>query len=605
LSRRRFLRGAALGAAWAAGGSVVPLNSTAGSGPPKSLRRSRRQTVAVFGGGVAGLTAAHELAERGFDVTVYERRAWGGKARSVEVAGSATGGRRPLPGEHAYRAEFGCYQNVPDTMRRIPFRSNPNGVFDNMVECPLALFARADKHDLILPFSRIPEPQDYEPRRVLDLLVGLLIDMELPPAAVAHLANRLLVFMSSCDARRLGQWERTSWRDFIGADRFGDDYDRIFGQLWEFVQGTKAVETSAKYPAWFLEIWFLYGMLGRGTNGPPMRVLDLPTNEAWIDPWLTRLAELGVTLRLGYSVEGLELRGEEIAGAIVTGPSGPQTIVADWYVCALPVERARALWTPEILAAAPSLEAMSRFRVAWYNGIQFFLRERAEIVEGIFACADSPWVASGVTQAQFWPVDFASRYGDGTVRDKLSAVLSSWDSPGIVYGKPPRDCTVDELVRDFWEQIKRNVNNPGEAPRLTDQMLHSWQLDPGLVVRDDHVVANEDPLVVPAVGTEQYRPAPTTGIPNLLLCGDYLDGLWEVANMETACCNGRRVAAAIVEQARPNETPVGVFKPYRPPEWEPFKRIDEERWRLGEPNLFDVDPMGTDVRELLRRQGIA
>jgi FAD dependent oxidoreductase/OmpA family len=31
-----------------------------------------RTTVAVFGGGITGLTAAHELAERGFDVTVYE-----------------------------------------------------------------------------------------------------------------------------------------------------------------------------------------------------------------------------------------------------------------------------------------------------------------------------------------------------------------------------------------------------------------------------------------------------------------------------------------------------------------------------------------------------
>ncbi len=45
-------------------------------------------TVAVLGGGVAGLSAAHELAERGFTVTVYEQRdAPGGKAvkDAVEV----------------------------------------------------------------------------------------------------------------------------------------------------------------------------------------------------------------------------------------------------------------------------------------------------------------------------------------------------------------------------------------------------------------------------------------------------------------------------------------------------------------------------------------
>lgn len=36
--------------------------------------RDPKPTVAVLGAGIAGLTAAHELALRGFDVTVYEYR---------------------------------------------------------------------------------------------------------------------------------------------------------------------------------------------------------------------------------------------------------------------------------------------------------------------------------------------------------------------------------------------------------------------------------------------------------------------------------------------------------------------------------------------------
>jgi len=61
-------------------------------------------TVAVLGGGVGGLSAAHELVERGFDVRVYESRAlFGGKARSFGVPGSGTGGRADLPAEHGFR----------------------------------------------------------------------------------------------------------------------------------------------------------------------------------------------------------------------------------------------------------------------------------------------------------------------------------------------------------------------------------------------------------------------------------------------------------------------------------------------------------------------
>jgi uncharacterized protein with NAD-binding domain and iron-sulfur cluster len=48
-------------------------------------------SVAVLGGGVGGLSAAHELAKRGFKVGVYEaREVFGGKARSIPVPDSGT-----------------------------------------------------------------------------------------------------------------------------------------------------------------------------------------------------------------------------------------------------------------------------------------------------------------------------------------------------------------------------------------------------------------------------------------------------------------------------------------------------------------------------------
>src|SRR6187402_616138 len=119
-----------------------------------------KPTVAILGGGVGGLSAAHELAERGFAVTVYERQAtFGGKARSMSVPGSGTGGRKDLPGEHGFRFFPGFYKHITDTMRRIPFGGGGASCADNLVLATRILLARAGKADPLW-VARFPENLD-------------------------------------------------------------------------------------------------------------------------------------------------------------------------------------------------------------------------------------------------------------------------------------------------------------------------------------------------------------------------------------------------------------------------------------------------------------
>ena len=86
--------------------------------------------VAIFGGGMAGLIAAHELVERGFQVSIYEKRpTCGGKARSLAVPDAPAKG---YPGEHGFRFFPSFYRHLPDTMSRIPFGTGH--VTDNLQE---------------------------------------------------------------------------------------------------------------------------------------------------------------------------------------------------------------------------------------------------------------------------------------------------------------------------------------------------------------------------------------------------------------------------------------------------------------------------------------
>ncbi len=62
------------------------------------------QRVAILGGGVGGLTAAHELVERGFEVVLFERNdLLGGKSRSNTKPRTGVNGLKDLPGEHGFR----------------------------------------------------------------------------------------------------------------------------------------------------------------------------------------------------------------------------------------------------------------------------------------------------------------------------------------------------------------------------------------------------------------------------------------------------------------------------------------------------------------------
>jgi uncharacterized protein with NAD-binding domain and iron-sulfur cluster len=117
--------------------------------------------VIILGGGVGGLSAAHELIERNtsshkFDIEIYEKdpNIPGGKARSLPVPNSGIGGRRNLPAEHGFRFFPDFYQHITDTMKRIPFRND--SVFHNLVDTSRLLIGRAN-HEPFVAISRFPQ----------------------------------------------------------------------------------------------------------------------------------------------------------------------------------------------------------------------------------------------------------------------------------------------------------------------------------------------------------------------------------------------------------------------------------------------------------------
>src|SRR5688500_14577587 len=204
------------------------------------------RTVAVLGGGVGGLSAAHELSERGFDVAVYEaRELCGGKARSFGVPGTGTGGREDLPAEHGFRFFPGFYRHVPDTMRRIPLAGGRT-VADRLTGATRILLAQADGRNELVSGAHLPE--SLEDLGVLSrFLYALMTSLGIPPHEHALLLERLLTLLTSCDERRLGQWEYESWWAFVRADDRSEPFRRFLADgLTRTLVAARAREISAR-----------------------------------------------------------------------------------------------------------------------------------------------------------------------------------------------------------------------------------------------------------------------------------------------------------------------------------------------------------------------
>lgn len=583
LTRRSVLRGAGVAAASTALSTVGPLS------PGFAATRNR---VAILGGGMSGLAAAHELADRGFEVTVYERKALGGKARSMGVAGTAAGGRRELPGEHGFRFFPGFYQHIPDTMARIPFGSNSNGVADNLVSAPLPLFPRAGGRIDGQLFGFIPDPRQLSnPNNVIRLIrdewLGRTAVM---PNEATVFATRLVVYLTSCDERRLGQWEKTSWWDFVHAENYSEEYRTVAARgLTRALVAAKEEAASTRTIGNMAEA-FLYAIAGLGTDGRHAdMVLNGPTNEVWIDPWLELLRSKGVRFDVGTTVAGLDVDANGIRSVRATSATGaPVTIEADWYVSAMPVERVQPLLSGPVLNADPSLERLHRLTGDWMNGIQYYLRRPVALTKGHLAFLDSPWSLTGLTQAQFWTNPFAATYGDGEAVDCLSIDISDWATPGILYGKPARECTREEIAAEVWAQMKAHLEDTGETV-LPDDILHSWHLDPAIqwdAPRGENT--NDEPLLINTVNSWKDRPTARTAIPNLFLAGDYLRTNVDLATMEGANEAGRQAANAILAASGSTKAPARIYGMYRPPEWEALKLVDKSLYKLGLRNTFDI-----------------
>ena len=552
-------------------------------------------SVIVLGGGVAGMTAAHELIERGFEVIVLERRdIAGGKARSIPVADTGQGTPAheladkgisslydKIPGEHGFRFFPGFYKHVIDTMRRIP-SFDGRKVADHLVST-----SRVGITQYGMPMFRIPTRFPKNPPDAGGFLRAVLLSfgpvVDISPEEFAFFGARFWQLLTSCKQRRLAEYERTSWWEFVDADQRSASYQKFLATgFTRSLVAAKARKASARTVG-DMFVQMMLTMLNP-TAGTTDRVLDAPTNLAWIDPWRDYLEARGVRYVTQAEVEAILCDAGRISGVAVNNNGASKVWRGDYYVAALPLERIAPMINEQMLAADPTLANLSVLapNVEWMNGLQFYLRTDLPTTHGHVIHIDTPWALTSISQVQFWESIVFSQVSDKEVRGVLSVDVSDWTAPGS-NGYPAMQCSREEVVRETWEQLKRSVN--GETELLRDEDLHSWFLDPD--IRDDDArpgfLQNSEPLFVNLIDTWRLRPEATIAIPNLFLASDYVRTNTDLATMEGANEAARRAVNGLLDAVEFDGDRCEIWPLHEPEFLAPWRLYDEGRFRAGLP----------------------
>jgi uncharacterized protein with NAD-binding domain and iron-sulfur cluster len=424
----------------------------------------------------------------------------------------------------------------------------------------------------------------------------------IPPPELALFLERLLTLLTSCDERRFEQWERLSWWVYTGAERRSSAFQKFLADgLTRTLVAARAREISARTGG-LIMCQLLFDLTRVG--GRADRVLDAPTSEAWIDPWAAYLRTLGVELRGGCEVAGIDCVGRRITGVTVQGAGGPERVQADHYVAALPVERLRLLLSPALRAAEPRLATLPRLVVRWMNGAMFYLDRDVPLQHGHAIFIDSEWALTAISQAQFWPDVELEQRGDGRVEGILSVDVSEWERPGRRTGKVAMACTPDEIRAEVWGQLTDHIDDGS----LDAANVLAWFLDPAIQFPNPTAATNLEPLLINTAGSWADRPDASTRIENLFLAADFVRTHTDLATMEGANEAARRAVNGILDATGSSAPRCKLWKLTEPPLLAPFRALDRVRWRLGrrpaQPPLRvtesgALEPTGAVARALL------
>jgi isorenieratene synthase len=456
--------------------------------------------VAVVGGGIAGISAAVTLAERGFAVTLLERNAYlGGKtgAWPVQV------GDETQSVDHGFHAFFRHYYNLDGLLKKVGVAAHLKAIDDYVV-------LRTDR-------SRISfAGTDTVP--LLNLLslasTGVYKVSELLFSTKMH---KLDPFLRYDESKTFADWDGVSYDDFARHADLPSDLRLVFNTFARafFSEGDR-LSVAALIRAF--HFYYLSNDAGLLYD-----YLDDDYETAFAAPVRAWFASHGVTLSLGTEVTSLERDGDRWT---VNGAPYDAVVLACDVVGACAIAAASS----SLATAHPGFtERMALQKTSQrYAILRVWNDRRVGDDLPVFVITDRLTLLDAVTfNHRVIPAarDWAERHRGGVYE------LHSYAVPDSL----PDDAAIERaLLAEFDHYF------PG--------VVGAKNLATHLHVRSDFAAFH--------VGSHATRATVDTGVPGLWLAGDWVRIPHAATLMEAACLSGLLAANGILAARGLREAPV-------------------------------------------------
>ncbi|HLE01790.1 MAG TPA: FAD-dependent oxidoreductase [Bdellovibrionota bacterium] len=536
---------------------------------------ARRLRIAVFGAGIAGLTAAHELARLGHSVQLYESSSEpGGFFRSARLPENGNS-----PSEYSWHGMGPWYHNTFDILRQIPFDSTGN-IYDRALSRPIDFG--------IFPNEGVARFFDHKLRNIPKMFSMSRMDWVrwcwlMLKAWTANTRSESLYAAKSAAhywERVLSERSYRLWRSCFGP-WIGSDW----GQVSVHTAGRFFCKLFISKPA------HVHGPDKEGgtwthQGGDGWLLFRGPSSEYWFEKWVQFLEGMGVGTSWGTALEKLTYDGSKISSAQL---ADGRAITADAFIIATDPFSAS-----EILGRSAGLEdrhegkqfhslvqdgphTQVSFRISFGEPIRFSRKRTAVVV------ADSEFNLTLFAQEQVW--DETVDLGEG-VKSLWTGTACVSAVPGRVYGLPLSRCSKAQFTDEVRAQImgcgsldnEIRQSNQGRSLAsfsiLNIEVWHEWHFNSENISGINRKWVNN-------TRNEEHRPKQVTTIPNLFLAGAHTKTAADVWSIEGAVESGRRAAQAVDRR-------VSVLEQYRPPWLKIAGACDDGCWRMRLPHILDL-----------------